>query len=162
MFSILKTIFKNTKNKPKHFAIILVLGWDKDEYVCNSQGMHRRAFLSLMMENLLQFWPPCMGSRRFQKVRGTCILDGYHTWALGEMEHSAWWWDFWKGSIFFRDMTSWWFREESHVREHHHRPCKEAIANHHRLLKGIYFENNFEKHQEQAQTFCHYSGAWVR
>ena len=23
-------------------------------------------------------------------------------------------------------MTSWWFREESHVREHHHRPCKEA------------------------------------
>ena len=84
--SILKTILKNTKNKPKLFAIILVLGWDKDEYVCNRQGMHRRAFLSLMMENLLQFWPPCMGSRRFQKVRGTCILDGYHTWALGEME----------------------------------------------------------------------------
>ena len=48
--------------------------------------MHRRAFLSLMMENLLQFWPPCMGSRRFQKVRGTCILDGYHTWAPVEME----------------------------------------------------------------------------
>ena len=37
-------------------AIILVLGRDKDEHVCNGQGMHRRAFLSLKMENLLQFY----------------------------------------------------------------------------------------------------------
>ena len=41
-----------------------MLGWDKDEYVCNGQGMHRRAFLSCCNFDL-HAWDP-KDSRRLE------------------------------------------------------------------------------------------------